>query len=198
MPENDERDANTGAPDALPRETVETVERLTRLARDAVDEQEAAAYRDRRSAVLDDYGFTARVREDENEATLVCHPAEWLDADGVVDFEAIDDTARATEVVLSGPGEQGAWAEAEARNRDVVETVRAAEGAVHAANARAFADFMGNHYASPISAAREHHVREFLEEYYPRNAWPTDEERAVVEQSLRAVFEKTEKPYPLD
>lgn len=198
MPESGDGAGANGSADHLPREAVAVAERLTRLARDAVDEAEASAYRDRRSTVLGDYGFTARVREDEDGATLVCHPAEWLDDDGVVDFEAIDDTDRATEVSLSGTGAQGEWAAAEARNSDIVEAVRETHGPIHAANARAFADFMGNHYATPIPSANAHHVREFLDEYYPRNAWPTEAERAVVEQSLRAVFEKTGTPYPLD
>ena len=189
----------TGDPDELPSETVAEAERLTHLARGAVDDAETAAYRTQRSELLAEYGFTARVREeDDGGETLVCHPVEWLDSNGVVDISAIQNTDRATEVRLSGRGEQGTWADAEEYNRAVVETIRAEDGAVHAENARAFADFMGNHYASTVDDARTVHVREFIDEYYPRNAWPSDEAEAVLEASLRLVFEKTESRYPLE
>lgn len=191
--------AATGDRTELPPETVEEAERLTHLARGAVDDDEAAAYRTRRSELLADYGFNARVRENEGGGeTLVCHPVEWLDSNGVVDMSAIQDTDRATEVRLSGRGEQGSWADAEEYNRAIVETVREEAGSVHAENARAFADFMGNHYALPFDDARPVHVREFIDEYYPRNAWPSDEAEAVLETSLRHVFEKTQSRYPLD
>lgn len=189
----------SGDVDELPPETIEEAERLTHLARGAVDDAEAAAYRTRRSELLAEYGFTARVRdEDDGGETLVCHPVEWLDSNGVVDISAIQDTDRAAEVRLSGRGDQGTWADAEAYNRAIVETIRAEAGAVHVENARAFADFMGNHYATTFDDARRVHVREFIDEYYPRNAWPSDEAEAVLETSLRLVFEKAETPYPLE
>ena len=53
----------------LPDDLIDEVERLTRLARRAVDEDEAAAYEKRRRTLLDDYEFTARVREEDD--TLV-------------------------------------------------------------------------------------------------------------------------------
>ncbi|MFB6135121.1 MAG: rnhA operon protein [Halanaeroarchaeum sp.] len=182
----------------LPTSVVREAERLTRLARDAVDESEATAYRDERERVLGEYDYTARVRDDEEEGeTLVCHPAEWLD-DAVVDVEAIESTARAVEVALDGRGDQGDWATAERVNRTLVETVQEKHGDVHAANASEFADFMGNHYAMPIPSATATQVEEFLEEYFPRNAWPSSEQEAAVERSLRYVFEATERPFPLD
>lgn len=199
MPDEETGDGQASDPGELPLETIEEAERLTHLARGAGDDAEAAAYRTRRSELLAEYGFTARVREENDGGeTLVCHPVEWLDANGVVDMSAIQDTDRAAEVRLSGRGEQGTWADAEAYNRAIVETIREDEGAVHAENARAFADFMGNHYAATFEDARSVHVREFIDEYYPRNAWPSDEAEAVLEVSLRLVFEKTESRYPLE
>lgn len=183
---------------ALPSSVVREAERLTRLARDAVDESEATVYRDERERVLAEHDYTGRVREDEDGETLVCHPAEWVGDDGLVDFQAIESTDRAVEVPLSGRGEQGDWAEAERINRSLVEAVREEYGEVHAANASAFADFMGNHYATPIPAATATHVAEFLDEYFPRNAWPTAEQESAVEQSLRYVFTAAERPFPLD
>jgi hypothetical protein len=62
-------------------------------------------------------------------------------------------------------------------------------GAVHGANARALADFASNHYAKPIEDLTGGERAEFLEEYFPRNAFPTDDQKAVVEESVRLVFE---------
>jgi hypothetical protein len=38
-----------------------------------------------------------------------------------------------------------------------------------------------------MDTATEAEREEFLEEFFPRNAWPTDEQRAAVEASLDAV-----------
>jgi hypothetical protein len=177
----------------LPREVVTEAERLTRLARRAVDDAEAAAYERDRDERLAEYGFVARVREDDD--TLVCHPAEWLDGD-TARIERIEDTGRAVEVPLSGSGDPEAWDEVEAHNAAIVEQVADRDGEVHAANARAFADFMGNHYARRMETATAEELREFLTEYYPRNAWPSDEQREAVEQSLERIFAVTETQIP--
>ena len=177
----------------LPREVVDAAERLTRLARRAVDESEAAAYERDRDERLDEYGFTARVREHDD--TLVLHPSEWLEGD-TVRMDRIEDTDRAAEVPLSGSGEAEAWDAVEAHNAEVVDQVAERADEVHAANARAFADFMGNHYARRVETATAAELREFLTEYYPRNAWPSDEQRDAVTQSLEHVFAVTETPLP--
>ena len=39
-------------------------------------------------------------------------------------------------------------------------------------------------------------VRTFLQEYYPRNAWPSEKQRAVVEQSLDVLFEVADADVP--
>ncbi|AXG06443.1 rnhA operon protein [Haloplanus rubicundus] len=173
----------------LPREVVDAAERLTRLARRAVDDAEAAAYERDRDERLAEYGFTARIRESDD--TLVCHPAEWLEGD-TVRMDRIEDTDRAVEVSLSGSGDPESWDAVETHNAEVVEAVAERAGAVHAANARAFADFMGNHYARRVETATAAELREFLTEYYPRNAWPSDEQRDAVERSLEHVFAVTE------
>ncbi|MFC7097548.1 DUF7108 family protein [Halobaculum marinum] len=173
----------------VPEPTVDAAERLTRLAREAVDETEADAYREDRAERLTDHGFTARVRDEDD--TLVLYPEEWME-DGVVQIDRIEDTDRAVEVSLSGAGDPDDWAEVEAHNAEVVDRVASDYGEVHATNARAFADFMGNHYARPVDSASADEVEEFLAEYFPRNAWPTDEQRDAVEASLQYVFEVTD------
>ena len=171
----------------LPDDVVDEAERLTRLARDAVDDNAAEAYRDRRDELLAEYGFVARVRDDDH--TLVCYPAEWLDDDGVVQLSEVEDTDRAAEVSIAGPGDQGDYEVAAERNEVLVERVRNEYGDVHGDNAAAFATFMNNHYARPMDTASEREREEFLAEFFPRNAWPTEEQREAVEQSLAFVSE---------
>jgi hypothetical protein len=171
----------------LPEDVVREAERLTRLARDAVDDNAAEAYRDRRDDLLADHAFVSRVRDSDD--TLVCHPAEWLDDDGQVRLGDVEDTDRAAEVSLSGPGEQGDYEAAAARNETLVERVRDQYGDVHGDNAAAFAAFMNNHYARPMDTAGERERAEFSEEFFPRNAWPSEDQRETVEESLDLVFE---------
>lgn len=178
--------AESEAPaDGLPAEVVEEAERLTRLAREAVDGDERAAYRTDREQLLAEHEFVARVRRADD--TLVLHPEEWVE-DGTVYPSRIDDTDRAVEIPLSGPGNPDDWDSVERHNADVVEAVRTEYGDVHAANARAFADFMGNHYARRVETANADEVREFLADYFPRNAWPSSEQKRVVETSIEHVY----------
>ncbi|WP_267642536.1 DUF7108 family protein [Haloarchaeobius amylolyticus] len=197
MPE-DATQPDTEEPDdqqELPEDVVEEAERLTRLAREAVDEGAIESYEDRRTDLLADHEFTARVRDDDDGETLVLHPEEWVE-DGVIRTDRIEDTDRAVEVSLSGPGDAEEWENVAEHNDELVAAVAAEHGDVHASNARKFADFMGNHYARPADSATSAELQEFLTEYYPRNAWPTEEEEAVVETSLRLVFETAEKRVP--
>lgn len=182
----------------LPEAVIEDAIRLTRLARAAVDENEAAAYRTERDEKLAAFEFTARVRDEPTGAVLVCYPAEWMD-NGTVQLEAIEDQSRAVERTLAGPDHGQAFEEVDTHNRDLVAAVRERDGDAHAANAAAFADFMGNYYVRPMESASAAEVIEFLTEYYPRNVWPSREQQAIVEDSLRRVFEVAgqQPPEPL-
>jgi hypothetical protein len=175
----------------LPTETVDEAERLTRLARAAVDEHEHDAYREEREAILADHGFTARVREEDIGDILVCHPSEWVEA-GEIRTDRIADTDRAVERRLSGPADPDDWDAVAAHNDSVAERVADSHGAAHGANARAFADFMSNHYARRVESATDKEIEEFLAEYFVRNAWPTDEQQAVIETTLSLVFDVAE------
>jgi hypothetical protein len=177
----------------LPREVRDEAERLTRLARRAVDENEAAAYERDRDERLAAFDYTARVRTDDD--TLVLHPVEWLDGEAAR-IERIENTDRAVEIPLSGSGDASEWESVERHNTEVVERVRERAGAVHAANARAFADFMSNHYVRRVETATAAELREFLTEYFPRNAWPSDEQRDAVERSLEHIYAVTETETP--
>jgi hypothetical protein len=177
----------------LPSDAAAEAERLTRLAREATVEAEETAYRDEREQLLADHGFLARVREADD--TLVLHPAEWVE-DGTVYPSKIDDTDRAVEISLSGPGDPDDWEAVERHNAAIVEAVRDAHGDVHGDNARALADFMGNHYARRMDTADAEELREFFAEYFPRNAWPSNEQRRVVEESIELVFEAADAEPP--
>jgi len=179
----------------LPEDLIAAAERLTRLARRATDGREADAYREDRDQRLAEYGFTARVREEDAGEVLVLHPGEWVE-EGTIRTDRIEDTDRAIERRLSGPGEESAFERVDAHNRDVVARIEERAGPVHAANATAFADFMGNHYVRRVETATPAELREFLAEYFPRNAFPTDEQRATVEETLRLVFDVTDREAP--
>jgi hypothetical protein len=178
---------------SLPDEVREATERRTLLARRAEDDDEAATHRERRDDLLAEHGYEARVRADADRDVLVLHPAEWIDESGRVDVDRVDDVDRGVEVPLSGPGDPEDWTEIEAHNRRAARTVADEHGAVHGANAHAFADFMGNHYARPVEAAGPPEVEEFLTEYVPRNSWPSDEQRAVLEESVALVREAADR-----
>lgn len=179
----DRTDSETELPEAV----IDEAEQLTRQARKAVDPNEVQAYREARSELLAEYDYRARVRE-EDRAVLVCHPDEWLE-DGTVVPERIDDLDRGIERPLEGAGDPDDWETVQAHNEEIVADIEAAHGEAHAANAQALAEFMSNHYAKPIDEASEAEFAEFLSEYYPRNVWPTDEQKAVVEQSVQLVRE---------
>jgi hypothetical protein len=170
--------------DGLPETVVDEVERLTRLARAATDPDEAEAYRADRETLLAEYGFAARVRDDETGETLVCYPAEWL-SEGTIRIDAVEDVSRGVEIPLSGTASDEDWEAVDAHNRDVVAKVAERHGEPHAATARALADFASNHYAKPIEALTDAECREFRTDYLPRNAWPSDEQRAHAEESVR-------------
>lgn len=177
--------------DTLPPDAVERARTLTRRAREAVDDDERIAYLDERDALLAEHGYTARVREEGDRDVLVLHPDGWLD-DGVVQVDRIEDTSRAVETPISGVGD-GDWETIEAYNRAIATRIADEHGAVHGATAHSFADFMSNHYAKPISEATRNECEEFRTEYFVRNAWPTDEQRAAVDRSLELVVELAER-----
>jgi hypothetical protein len=173
------------AEETLPDDVAARARTLTRRMREAVDDEERAAYREERAGLLAEHGYVSRVREDDTGETLVLYPEEWV-AEGVVQVDRIEDTDRAVERSLSGVGSAD-WETVEAHNRTVAERVRSEHGEVHGGNAHAFADFMSNHYAKRVEAATPDEREEFREEYLPRNAWPTEAQCEAVERSLRLV-----------
>ena len=194
-------DADERIPD-IPEDAVAEAERLTRLARAAEEREaatgaefgedvlaEAAAYREQREELVADHDYECRIREEDD--TLVLYPEEWLD-DGVVQFDRIEETDRAVELQLSGAGDPERWQEIAEYNDSLAATVAEEYGDAHGANARAFAAFVSNHYAKQVERVTPDEVQVFLTEYYPRNAWPSEAEASLVEESVQKMFATAE------
>ncbi|SNR59216.1 DUF7108 domain-containing protein [Halorubrum vacuolatum] len=115
--------ADTASEGHLPDEAVEEAERLTRLAREATDPAAARSYRDRRDALVEEYDYTPRLREEDD--TLVLYPSEWVEG-GTVQLDRVEDTDRAVEVSLSGPGDADRYREVAAYNDAIAAVVAAA------------------------------------------------------------------------
>ncbi|MFP9192699.1 DUF7108 family protein [Natronosalvus vescus] len=189
--------ADEAAHNELPARIIEEAERLRRLERNAIDEGEQVAYADRREAMLEEYGFTDHVRLDDANEVLVLHPVEWHDPEeGVIRTDRIEDLSRAIEIPLEGSGDPDDWDTVDEQNRALAAAVREEHGDVHGDTADALADFMGNHYAKPIPSASTAELEEFCTEYFVRNAWPSSEQRACLDDSLERIFETAEKPVP--
>ncbi len=178
-------DREARVPD-IPVDAVDEAERLTRLARDAAEAAEAEHYRARRREVTSDHGYTPRVREADD--TLVLYPAEWVES-GEVQLDRIDDTDRAVEVSLSGPGDADQYRAVAAYNAAVVEAVAERADEVHTETARSFAAFANNHYVRTIDDVTPEMRAEFREEYFPRNAWPTEAQVEALSTSLDLITE---------
>ncbi|MDR5656752.1 rnhA operon protein [Halodesulfurarchaeum sp. HSR-GB] len=181
----------------LPDSVVETARAITRAIRRGTH-QDPEALRERRDTLLARFEYTARVREDDSGPVLVCHPAAWLDDDGVFQPEAMESTAAAVERDLFEPAVEGGWAAIEAHNRELAGEVQDRYGDPHGATATAFAEYMANHHEATIEAASESAVETFLTEYLPRNAWPTQAQKANAETSIRRLFDVAGEPVPLD
>lgn len=184
----DETVEDDGDVPPIPEAAIDRIETLTRRIRSAVDENERGAYRNERAELLADHAYNARVREGDTGETLVLYPDEWVE-DGTVQLDRIEDTDRAIERSVSGPGADADWETVDSHNRDIAARVRKRHGEIHGETARAFAAFMSNHYAKPIEAATPAEREEFRAEYFPRNAWPTDAQRERVAESVRLTLE---------
>jgi hypothetical protein len=174
--------------DPLPEEIQKRATRLTRHARTTGDPAAEQRYREERQSLLAEHDYTARVRE--SDATLVLHPEAWIE-DGTVRPDRIEDTDDAVEIPLAGPDDD--WAVVERHNRQVVDRVAAEHGEAHAATASALADYAGNHHESRIEHLSDEQLDRFREEYFPRNAWPSDEQRAVLAESVAIALETSER-----
>lgn len=182
-PTDRDESADGRVPD-VPADIVEEAERLTRLARQTDDDAAAAFYRKRRDELVADHEYVPRLRDEDD--TLVLYPAEWME-EGTVQVDRIETTDRAVEVSLSGPGDADRYEAVAAYNEAVADAVADARDPVHADTAESFAAFMSNHYVRAVDDATPDMREEFCTEYLPRNGWPSDEQLAVLNESLSVI-----------
>lgn len=180
----------------LPAEVVETARAMSRVLRRGTHD-DPERIRRRRDELLSTYGYAARVRESDAGPVLVCYPESWIE-DGTLQLENLESTDNAVERLLNTSVEDGDWAAIADHNRAVAARVRDRFGRVHGANAEAFGTYMANHHGATVESATAEHVETFLEEYFPRNAWPSEAQRNAVEASIRHLFDTVDEPYPLD
>jgi hypothetical protein len=176
--------------DSLPETVVERVTQLTRWARRAT-EPDATEYRD----VGNDYSQsvgTLRVFGRGNRHARALPRGMGRGQHRPAD--RIDNLDRGVEQPLEGSSED--WAVVNEHNRELAATIDTEHGPVHGANALALAEFAGNHYGSRIEHLSKTALTEFLTEYFPRNVWPSAEQKDVVEESIRLTFDATDEPVP--
>lgn len=162
-------------------DTAARLAELTRLAREG--DQAAASSRDELLATLD---ARLHVREDDDGATLVIYPTDWVADSGRVDPSAIDDHETAIERSLDGPAsdDQTDWAAIDAHNQAIATAVADRHGPVHGETAAALATYLGNHHLQRIEEATERQLETFRREYFVRNAWPSAEQQALLDRSI--------------
>ena len=170
----------------LPDDVQQEAFRLTKLIERTGNPDEQDAYRERRDNLLAEYSYTARIREDDSGRTLVCYPEEWV-VDGTVYPDRIDDIDRGVELPLSGTGDPDEWDSVWEHNRLLAEEIREEHGEIHGDNITALAQFASNHYAKPIESLTEQELAEFKEEYFPRNAWPSQNQQDAIDESLSLI-----------
>ncbi|MFB6198554.1 MAG: rnhA operon protein, partial [Halobacteriaceae archaeon] len=175
--------------DDIPPEDVDKIVRLTKLSLRATDPDEAEAYREHRDSIAEDHEYLVRLRDGD---TVICHPEEWLDDEGKIKMNAIDDTDRAIEREFDTGRADESWERIDSHNKDIARRVFEEYGATHGENAKAFADYMSNHVAKRVEDASSTEIDVFLRDYYPRNAWPSDEQRTLVVKSIRHMLEIAE------
>jgi len=136
--------------------------------------------RKKRDSVAKEHGYTARQRDD---GVLVLHPEDWI-KDGTVDVSAFD-ADEAYEIPLNGRG----FEEAREANNAVFEEFLPGSEEADVSNVRAFAEFCENHHSVAIENATAEQVSEFLNDYYVRNVWLSEEAEDRIESSLKKLFE---------
>lgn len=176
-------------PDSIPDSVVDKAVSLTHRSR----REDDSSFKDKRDEILSEHNYNARVRDEDD--VLVLYPTDWLDENRNVHPEHVESFDKAVEIPLSGSRDDANWEEVEKVNSEVVKTIREKYGDTHGDNAREFADFMGNHRLKKIPNTTEQDKEEFLEHYFQRNVWATDEQESVVEESLQIITDVIKDEY---
>lgn len=163
-----------------PDRDAEWVQEVVAVARAAVGARRDAGELDRMEDIAGDHGYRARLRDDD---VLVLHPDDWLDDEGVLHGDVDPDDA--LEIHL---GDSGGAEEARMRNDDLLEGFEAdVEDEDVRFNVERFAEYCENHHGVAVDEVTSQQVEEFVDEYYPRNVWPSGSAEEKLESSLRAL-----------
>ncbi|MFB6284114.1 MAG: hypothetical protein ABEK59_09320 [Halobacteria archaeon] len=135
-------------------------------------------------------GYSLNYRTDD--AVLVVYPEYWT-RDGVVDFDAVEDTDAAYEFPLETKGLD--FPELRKRNSRILDRYRReTEDSDHVYNAEAFVEYLENHHHTTVKAATEEQVKYFLEDYYVRNVWPPEGAEEKLTESLKELLRIADNP----
>ena len=175
----------------LDEQTATRLRELTNTLREAPDRTESITAR--RDQILDRLGACSRVREDPDGAVLVIYPASWIDADGTVDPAYISDPDRAVELPLETATREDDWESIHDHNLALASAVRRRRGPVHGATAEAFATYLSNHHLLRIEEASTTVLQTFTDEYFIRNAWPDQEQLALLDRSMEFICDEANR-----
>lgn len=164
-------------------ETVDRIVSLTRAIRDAEDQAEQAHHERRRAKLLEAIDRRLHVREDDDGAWVILYPAAWMD-DGTVDPDSIDDRTRAIERPVDPAAIERSFEVVDRHNRRVASAVERRFGPTHGETVDALATYLSNHHLTRIGDATPEQLQTFRRDYFIRNAWPTGEQRALVDRSI--------------
>ncbi|MBS3759876.1 DUF7108 family protein [Halodesulfurarchaeum sp.] len=178
----------------LPDSVVETARAMTLAARRDTH-PDSSALRSRRDSLLESYGYSARLRADDDGPVLICYPESWLEK-GVFQPDQLESTANAVERPLFSDPPADGWDAIQAHNTELAAKVTREFGDTHGANAAAFGTYMANHHKVRVEAATAAAVDHFLSKYYPRNTWPPPAQAAVIESSIEKLFAVAGESYP--
>lgn len=170
---------------SLPDDVIDKVVYMTKRSRDE------SSLVDKRDEILRQYDYRARVRDEDD--VLILYPEDWINENKNVDPKDIESIDSAFEIPLSGSRDNADWDEVERINSNIVDSIREEHGEIHGDNTREFADFMGNHKLKKIPNMTEEDKMEFLEYYFPRNVWATDEQESSVEQSMDIIADNFQR-----
>ena len=167
----------------------ELIDRIVELSRQIISEVDQTAIKsleERRDRLLEHLPYRVYIRSDTDEPVLVLYPESWIH-DGIVDPDRIDSIDEAIERPLSSTVTEDDWADIHRHNMSIAKEVADRFGPVHGANIQALASFLSNHYLTRIEDINSAQLREFRDEYFVRNAWPTVEQKVVLDRSIKIV-----------
>lgn len=163
--------------------TVERVVDLTRSLESIPEGPDRERLLDRRRRLLDSLSMCCHVRRGPIGDVVVLFPASWV-VGGTVELDRIDDIDEAIERPLDDQTTEDDWAAIHEHNLAIAEAVERRCGPVHGETVRALATYLSNHHLCRIEDATPTQLETFKEDYFERNAWPTEEQGVLLDRSI--------------